>query len=193
MILIIDNYDSFVHNLARHVRQLGFETCVIRNDEPVPDTEFAAMIISPGPCTPDEAGISVDLIKQHGAATPILGVCLGHQAIVQAYGGQIIRATEPMHGRASLIEHDGSPMFENIPSPFKVGRYHSLVADPSSLPDCLQVSATTANGTIMAIHHKQHPVIGLQFHPESVLTEHGYQLLKNFLKKVPDTFSGEQR
>ncbi len=186
MILVIDNYDSFVHNLARYFRQLGCETSVVRNDAiSLSDIETfnpTAIVISPGPCTPDEAGISLAAIEQFHATVPILGVCLGHQAIVQAFGGTVIRSHQPMHGRASEVIHFDSPMFEGIPSPFQAGRYHSLVAEKLDLPKCLTVTSRAEDFTIMSVEHRQFPVIGLQFHPESILTEHGDRLLKNFLK-----------
>lgn len=185
MILVIDNYDSFVHNLARYVRELGWETCVRRNDaltvEEAGDLRPSHIIISPGPCTPREAGISNDLILSLGATTPILGVCLGHQCVGAAFGGQIVRAERPMHGKTSLIYHEGTHVFTTLPSPFAATRYHSLLLEPSSVPPCLAITAWTTHGEIMALRHLEHPVIGVQFHPESVLTEFGYELLKNFL------------
>ena len=184
MILVIDNYDSFVHNLARYLRQLGAKTVVRRNDQidvdAIRNLNPSAIVISPGPCTPDSAGCSLETVQQLGASTPILGVCLGHQAIVQAYGGAIIRAEQPMHGRTSEITHDRRGIFADVPSPMTVGRYHSLVG--SNLPDCLQVTATTEDQTIMAVQHESHPVYGVQFHPESILTQNGYLILQNFLK-----------
>ncbi len=184
-ILIIDNYDSFVHNLARHFRQLGQGTKVVRNDEiSLPEIRAfspAAIIISPGPCTPDEAGISLAIVKELAEEFPILGVCLGHQCIVQGYGGQVIRSGGPMHGRSSAVDHTESPMFASVPNPLKVGRYHSLIAEKLTMPECLKVTALATDGTIMAVEHKKLPVVGLQFHPESILTENGYQLLTNFL------------
>lgn len=196
MILVIDNYDSFVHNLARYFRQLGCETTVIRNDAITVDgiRKLApdAIVISPGPCTPDQAGCSLDVVRQFGETIPILGICLGHQAIVQALGGTIVQA-DPVHGRQSEIRHDGSKMFSGIKSKFLAGRYHSLVAQRSDLPEDLSVTATTEDQLIMAVQHKRWPLIGLQFHPESILTQCGYQLLTNFLKLagivVPDSDS----
>ena len=182
MILIIDNYDSFVHNLARYFRQLGHETTIIRNDESIPPgLDPAAIVVSPGPCTPHESGFSVEIIKDFATRVPIFGVCLGHQAIVTAFGGKIIRAAEPMHGRCSEVYHEGDQLFANLPSPIIAGRYHSLVADPESLPECLQVTAWTEDRTIMAVRHRELPVFGVQFHPESILTPNGYELLTNFL------------
>ncbi len=185
MILMIDNYDSFVHNLARYVRELGWETCVRRNDaltvEEAADLRPSHVIVSPGPCTPREAGISNDLILRLGATTPILGVCLGHQCIGAAYGGRVVAAERPMHGKTSLIYHDGTDVFTTLPNPFSATRYHSLLVEPDSVPPCLTITAWTASKEIMGLKHREHPVIGVQFHPESVLTEFGYELLKNFL------------
>jgi len=185
LILLIDNYDSFVHNLARYIRRLGQETLVLRNDQLTPDSisEIApqAIILSPGPCTPAEAGCSLDIVQNFHQQIPMLGICLGHQTIAAALGGQIVTATQPMHGRTSTIEHNGSPLFAEIPNPLTVCRYHSLLAETALLPDTLQITATTQDGLVMALQHKNHPVYGVQFHPESVLTEHGYQLLANFL------------
>ena len=185
MILVIDNYDSFVHNLARYFRQLGCDTQVVRNDsisiEQIQSLNPAAIVLSPGPCDPDQAGICLQVIKQFQTVKPILGVCLGHQAIIQAFGGTITRAKEPMHGRGSQVEHVGSPMFAGVPSPFMAARYHSLVGQPASVPDCLTVTAKTADQTVMAVEHQSLPIVGLQFHPESVLTVCGYRLISNFL------------
>ena len=186
MILLIDNYDSFVHNLARYVRELGEEAVVRRNDAISLD-EVAALapshiIISPGPCTPAEAGISTDLVKRFGAATPILGVCLGHQCIGAAYGADIVRAKRPMHGKTSLVAHDGSSVFAGLPSPLRVARYHSLVIAPPSLPPSLRVLAwADDDGEIMAVEHRTEPVVGVQFHPESAASEYGYAMLDRFL------------
>lgn len=186
VILLIDNYDSFVFNLDRYLRELGCQTRTVRNDRvTVADIESlaaAAIVISPGPCTPREAGVSVDVIRELGPRTPILGVCLGHQAIAAAYGGRVVRAPEPVHGRASDIRHDGSRLFAGLPNPLSVGRYHSLVADEPSLPAELRVTARTETGLLMALEHREHRVFGVQFHPESVLTAGGHQLLRNFLK-----------
>lgn len=184
MILVIDNYDSFVHNLARYFRQLGCETVTMRNDEVnravVEELAPEAIVISPGPCSPDEAGYSVDCVRDFADSIPILGVCLGHQAIVQAFDGEVIRSGQPMHGRQSEVNHGGAAFFENVPPTFKVGRYHSLIAKSSKLPKCLEVIAKLDEGTIMAVQHQSRPVIGVQFHPESILTQHGYQMLANF-------------
>jgi anthranilate synthase/aminodeoxychorismate synthase-like glutamine amidotransferase len=186
MILLIDNYDSFVHNLARYVRELGEEAVVHRNDEltldQIADLEPSHIIISPGPCTPVEAGVSTDLIRRFGPTTPILGVCLGHQCIGAAYGGDIVRAGRPMHGRTSPIVHDGSSVMHGLPSPLLAARYHSLVIAPQSLPDSLRVIATAADdGEIMAVEHRTDPVVGVQFHPESAASEYGYAMIDRFL------------
>ncbi|MGH7649280.1 MAG: anthranilate synthase component II [Gemmatimonadaceae bacterium] len=185
MILLIDNYDSFVYNLARYVRELGNEPLVRRNDALSLD-EIATLaperiIVSPGPCSPAESGISTAVIQRFGASIPILGVCLGHQCIGAAYGAEIVRARSPMHGKTSRIHHDGSGVFAGVPSPFVATRYHSLVIAPASLPNVLRVTATSEDGEIMAVEHREHPVVGVQFHPESSLTEHGYRLLDRFL------------
>ncbi len=185
MILLIDNYDSFVYNLARYVSELGFEKRVVRNDA-ITVTEIKKLapshiIISPGPCTPDEAGISLDLITNLGKQIPILGICLGHQAIGQAYGAKVVRAKQPMHGKSSSISHDGQDLFLGLPNPLVVGRYHSLVINEEQWPNSLLITAQCENREIMAIKHKDYPVYGVQFHPESVLTVGGHQLLKNFL------------
>jgi len=185
VILLLDNYDSFVYNLSRYVRELGEHPVVVRNDAISLD-EIRALapshiIVSPGPCSPTEAGISVDVIREFGARIPILGVCLGHQAIGTAYGAEIVRARKPMHGKTSRIHHDGSDLFAGVPSPFTATRYHSLVIAPDSLPPSLRVTATSEDGEIMAVAHRSDPVIGVQFHPESALTEHGYWLIDRFL------------
>lgn len=187
MILLIDNYDSFVHNLARYVRELGGEAVVRRNDVITP-AEVGAMapshiILSPGPCSPAEAGISVDLIRQFGATIPILGVCLGHQCIGSAYGADIVRAGRPVHGRTSPITHDGTGVFAGLPSPFRAARYHSLVIARTSLPASLRVIASSGDdGEIMAVAHRTHPVVGVQFHPESAASQYGYAILDWFLR-----------
>ncbi len=185
MIVLVDNYDSFVWNLARYVRELGGEPVVVRNDAATV-ADLRAMrpshvIISPGPCSPAEAGISVDVIRALGATTPIFGVCLGHQSIGAAYGGEIVRAQRPMHGKTSRIHHDARGVFAGIPNPCLATRYHSLVIAPESVPAGLVVTATSDDGEIMGVRHAEHPVEGVQFHPESVLTEHGYRMLANFL------------
>jgi len=184
-ILLIDNYDSFVFNLARYLRELGVATQVVRNDA-VTVAEItrlapAAIVISPGPCTPREAGISLEVVRQLGGRIPLLGVCLGHQAIAEGLGGRVVRAAEPVHGRTTLIEHSGTGLFADLPNPLRAGRYHSLIAEPSSLPDELLVTARTAEGVIMAFAHRDQPLWGVQFHPESILTEGGHRLLANFL------------
>ncbi|MCY2985061.1 MAG: aminodeoxychorismate/anthranilate synthase component II [Planctomycetota bacterium] len=186
MILILDNYDSFVYNLDRYLQRLGQRTLVVRSDaitvEAIGRLDLDAIVISPGPKSPDEAGCSMEVVRRMSQHTPILGVCLGHQAIGQAFGGRIVRANAPMHGKASTIQHDGSPIFEGIPNRFQVGRYHSLVIEASTSPDALNVIATSDDGTIMAVKHVEYPVFGVQFHPESILTLSGYQVLANFLK-----------
>jgi len=185
MILLIDNYDSFVHNLARYVSELGEQPVVRRHDATTPQEiemlQPSHIIISPGPCTPGEAGISTDVVRRFGPTIPILGVCLGHQCIGAAYGAGIVRARRPMHGKASRIHHDGTGLFAGLPNPFPAARYHSLVISRSGLPADLRVTASAEDGEIMAVEHARHPVIGLQFHPESVLTEYGYVLLDRFL------------
>src|SRR3989442_1164325 len=185
MILLIDNYDSFVYNLARYVRELGEQPVVRRHDattlQEIETLQPSHIIISPGPCTPGEAGISTDVVRRFGPSTPILGVCLGHQCIGAAYGAGIVRAGRPMHGKASRIHHDASGLFAGLPNPFAAARYHSLVISRSGLPAELRVTASAEDGEIMAVEHARHPVIGLQFHPESVLTEYGYVLPHPFL------------
>ena len=191
MILLIDNYDSFVYNLARYVRELGEAPLVRRNDAMTVDDilELAPshVIISPGPCSPMEAGISTDVVRRVGPSIPVLGVCLGHQCIGAAYGGEIVRAGRPMHGKTSRIHHRGTDLFTGLPNPFLASRYHSLVISPASVPPELEVTATSEDGEIMAVKHATHPVYGVQFHPESVLTEHGYRMLDHFLHGVPST------
>lgn len=188
MVLLIDNYDSFVYNLARYVRLLGISTRVVRNDaiaiSEIERLAPRAIMISPGPCTPSEAGCSLDVVRRLSGRIPILGICLGHQVIAQAFGGSVIRATQPQHGRTSKIFHAGQGLFQAIPSPMNAGRYHSLIVCKETLPGCFQITAETQDGTIMALEHRQYPVTGLQFHPESILTEHGSQLLRNFLCKL---------
>ncbi len=186
MILVIDNYDSFVHNLARYIRELGWPTRVERNDgidlAGIAQLRPTHIVISPGPCTPNESGISVAVVQQFGPAVPILGVCLGHQCIAQAFGGRIVRAGRPMHGKTSTIDHDGRGIFRGVPNPFRATRYHSLVAAADSMPDTLEITAHSEDGEIMALRHREYPIVGVQFHPEAVLTEHGYSLLGNFLE-----------
>jgi anthranilate synthase/aminodeoxychorismate synthase-like glutamine amidotransferase len=189
MVLLIDNYDSFVYNLARYVRELGEAPLVRRNDamtvDDILDLAPSHVIISPGPCSPVEAGISTDVVRRVGPSIPVLGVCLGHQCIGAAYGGEIVRAGRPMHGKTSRIRHRGTDLFTGLPNPFLASRYHSLVISPASVPPELEVSATSEDGEIMAVKHATHPVFGVQFHPESVLTEHGYRMLDHFLHGVP--------
>jgi anthranilate synthase component II len=187
-ILVIDNYDSFTWNLVHYLEELGADTTVVRNDELTVEEALAqgadGVLLSPGPCTPNEAGICVDLIKQAPADLPILGVCLGHQSIGQAFGGKVITAREIRHGKLSDIHQKGGDLFEGLPETYRVVRYHSLAVRPEDLPEDLVADAFTDDGEIMALHHKTRPVYGVQFHPESILTEHGHALLKNFLDKV---------
>ena len=186
MVLMIDNYDSFTFNLVQYLGELGADVEVVRNDEITLD-EVAArapdrIVVSPGPCTPSEAGISVPLIQRFAGTVPILGVCLGHQAIGQAFGGRVVRAARVMHGKLSPIVHDGTGVFGGLPSPFTATRYHSLAIERASLPDALEVTATADDGEIMGVRHRSYPVEGVQFHPEAILTEHGRRLLANFLE-----------
>jgi anthranilate synthase/aminodeoxychorismate synthase-like glutamine amidotransferase len=186
MLLLIDNYDSFAHNLARYLERLGQEVVVMRNDAidvgHVRAMRPRALVLSPGPCTPREAGASLDIVRALHHELPMLGVCLGHQVIAEALGGQVVRAPSPVHGQASEIVHDSTSLFEGLPSPLTVGRYHSLVIALESLPPELRPTAWTMDGVLMAFEHVTRPVFGVQFHPESVLTEHGYRLLANFLR-----------
>jgi anthranilate synthase component 2 len=188
MILVIDNYDSFTYNLVQYLGELGADPVVRRNDEITADQVATlnpdAVVISPGPGTPAEAGVSIDVIKQLGEKTPILGVCLGHQAIAEAYGGKVVRAKELMHGKTSLVKHNGTDLFDGVPSPLEVMRYHSLTVDPPSLPDALDILAWGVHDDteIHAMRHKAHPVWGVQFHPESVMTQSGKAILSNFLR-----------
>lgn len=206
MILLIDNYDSFAHNLARYFQRLGCEVQCERNDaidvEAIRALKPQLIVLSPGPCTPDEAGCCLDVVRELGDQFPILGVCLGHQAIAQGLGGQVVRATEPIHGMSSQVRHDGKVEFQGLPNPFNAGRYHSLVVQTTDLPECLEVSATVSSRTavsneapkgnettarnevVMALRHRTLPIFGWQFHPESILTECGYELLTNLLQAV---------
>ena len=185
MILLLDNYDSFTYNLAQYLGQMGQEFEVWRNDqitlEEIEERCPERIVISPGPCTPAEAGISVPLIKRFAGRIPILGVCLGHQAIGAAFGGRVIRAPQLMHGKTSKIHHDGKTIFRGLPQDFEATRYHSLIVERKSLPETLEISAETADGTIMGLRHRTLPIEGVQFHPESVLTEGGHQMIRNFL------------
>lgn len=192
MILVIDNYDSFTYNLVQEMGEMGADLQVVRNDQ-VALADIQAMqpshiVISPGPGDPDDSGVSLDVLRVMGETTPILGVCLGHQCIGQVYGGVVRRAPRLMHGKTSLIYHKGDLLFQDVPSPFEATRYHSLIVEESTLPDCLTVTAFTDQGEIMGLRHKQFPVYGVQFHPESILTKFGMRILRNFLEvKVPLT------
>ena len=186
MLLILDNYDSFTYNLVQYFGELGAEMKVFRNDaitvEKIKALHPERICISPGPCTPNEAGISLQLIRELGPHTPILGVCLGHQSIGQVYGGEVVRADRLMHGKTSLIHHAGQSVFAGMPEPFEATRYHSLIVKRETLPDCLEITAWTDEGEIMGLAHKEHPVHGVQFHPESILTQDGRKMLENFLR-----------
>jgi anthranilate synthase/aminodeoxychorismate synthase-like glutamine amidotransferase len=186
MLLVIDNYDSFTYNLVQYLGELGADMKVFRNDEVTVDEieknlKPQKILISPGPGTPDDAGISLNAIERFANKLPILGVCLGHQAIGQHFGGKVVRGSQPVHGKPVSIKHDGKTLFDGIPQDFAAGRYHSLVVEKKSLPDCLEISAESPDGLVMAMRHKELPIEGVQFHPESILTEHGKHLLKNFL------------
>lgn len=186
MLLMIDNYDSFTFNIVQYLAQLGEEVKVVRNDE-ISVADIAALrpdriVVSPGPCSPEEAGISVAAIKEYAGRIPLLGVCLGHQSIGAAFGGKVVRSVSLMHGKTSPIHHDGKELFSGLPNPFSATRYHSLVVERASLPDCLEMTAWVDNGEIMGLRHKDLPVWGVQFHPESILTEGGMELLDNFIK-----------
>ncbi len=190
MILVIDNYDSFTYNLVQEMGEMGAELEVVRNDQ-ITLRQIQAMqpdriVISPGPGDPDDSGVSLDVLRELGATIPILGVCLGHQCIGQVYGGVVKRAPRLMHGKTSMIYHDGDPMFAGVPSPFEATRYHSLIVEEATLPDCLMVTARTEEGEMMGLRHKEYPVYGVQFHPESILTKHGMRILQNFMEvQVP--------
>ena len=186
MIVLLDNYDSFTYNLYQYLGELGAELRVVRNDEMSAGEVLAlrpsAVVVSPGPGNPDQAGISLELVRRCTGALPLLGVCLGHQALGQAFGGRVVRAPRLMHGKTSAIHHDGRSLFRGLPQPFTATRYHSLVVDRDSVPECLEVSAWTEDGVVMGLRHRQHPVEGVQFHPESILTAAGKDLLRNFLR-----------
>ncbi len=186
MFLLIDNYDSFTYNLRHYLGELGAEVEVRRNDALTADKALSlgaeGIVISPGPCDPDKAGICLELVEKAGGGVPILGVCLGHQCIGQTFGGRVVLAPRPMHGKVSSITHTETGLFEGIPSPFQATRYHSLTIDPDSVPDCLEVTATSDDGVIQGLSHKQWPVHGVQFHPESIASEHGHRLIQNFLE-----------
>jgi anthranilate synthase/aminodeoxychorismate synthase-like glutamine amidotransferase len=189
MILLIDNYDSFTFNLVQFLGDLGAETVVRRNDKISPAEALtlnpAGIVLSPGPCTPNEAGICLDLVHEAAKAKiPLLGVCLGHQAIGQAFGGRVIRAPQPVHGKTARIHHAGRNIFANLPDPFTATRYHSLIVERATLPDCLDISAWLDNGLIMGLAHKTLPIFGTQFHPESIATSHGHEILQNFLREA---------
>ena len=187
MLLMIDNYDSFTYNLVQYLGELGEDVKVVRNDETSVDEieKLGAdrIVISPGPCTPNEAGVSLDVIKRFAGRTPILGVCLGHQAIGQAFGGKVVHARQLMHGKTSLIHHQGKGVFAGLPTPYEATRYHSLAIERDSCPPELEVTAWTEDGEIMGVRHHSLPIEGVQFHPESILTQHGHALLKNFIQR----------
>jgi anthranilate synthase/aminodeoxychorismate synthase-like glutamine amidotransferase len=191
MILMIDNYDSFTYNLVQYLGQLGQDVVVYRNDritiDEIRNLAPDAIFLSPGPCTPKEAGITVDVIREFHKSVPIMGVCLGHQAIGFTFGGNVVRAGRLMHGKTSQILHDGNSIFKALPNPFTAGRYHSLLVEEVSLPSCLEISAKTEEGEIMGIRHQKYLVEGIQFHPESILTPHGKRIIKNFLELVNNT------
>lgn len=186
MLLLIDNYDSFTYNLVHYLGELGSESVVVRNDKITAEDAIAqkprAIVLSPGPCTPNEAGVCLDLIKKAGPAIPLLGVCLGHQSIGQSYGGKVVRAPQPMHGKLSTITNSGKGVFKDLPPSFEITRYHSLIVERASLPDCLEITSETSDGIIMGLQHKNHPVHGVQFHPESIASQQGHALLANFLR-----------
>ena len=193
MLLMIDNYDSFTYNVVQYLGELGAEVAVHRNDEitldEISELQPNHIVISPGPCTPDEAGISVDVIRTFGPTTPLLGICLGHQSIGQAFGGDVVRAREVMHGKTSMIHHQGHSLFAGLPAPLQATRYHSLIVHQPTLPDCLEITAWTQhNGKpdeIMGLRHREYPIEGVQFHPESLFTNTGHDLLRNFLEGTP--------
>ncbi len=186
MYVLIDNYDSFTYNLVHFLGELGAEMAVHRNDAITPEQVLAlgpeGIVLSPGPCDPDRAGICLDLVELAAGKLPVLGVCLGHQAIGQAFGGRVVRAPTMMHGKLSAIHHDGTGLFAGLSSPFTATRYHSLMLDPATLPECLEVTARTEDGVIMGVAHRELPLFGVQFHPESIASEHGHDVLANFLR-----------
>ena len=188
MLLLIDNYDSFTYNLVHYLGELGADVTIYRNDAISADEGLAlkpdGIVLSPGPCDPDQAGICLELIEKNAGAIPLLGVCLGHQAIGQAFGGNVVRASILMHGKTSNIHHHGHGLFQGLPTPFSATRYHSLIVERESLPDCLEVTAQTDDGVVMAVAHREFPVHGVQFHPESIASDQGHELLKNFLDIV---------
>ena len=188
MLLLIDNYDSFTYNLVHYFGELGAEVTIYRNDAISADESLAlkprGIVLSPGPCDPDQAGICLELIEKNGGTIPLMGVCLGHQAIGQAFGGKVVRAKTLMHGKTSDIHHEGHGLFEGLPTPFTATRYHSLTVERNSLPECLEVTAQTDDGVVMGLSHREYPVHGVQFHPESIASDQGHELLKNFLAIV---------
>lgn len=196
MVIVIDNYDSFVYNITQYLGELGWQPLVYRNDkvtlEQIEQHKPSHIIISPGPCTPLEAGISNDVIRHFAGRIPVLGVCLGHQCIGYVYGGQIVSAAIPTHGKQSLVYHDGKTVYRGLPNPFEAGRYHSLVIKEDSLPDELELAARTSDGTIMGVRHRQYVVEGIQFHPESIMTDVGHDVLLNFLKYLQPEWHKEK-
>lgn len=197
MFLLIDNYDSFTYNLVHYLGEEGAEVVVKRNDTLSADAALAlkpkGIVLSPGPCDPDKAGICLELIGKAAGKVPVLGVCLGHQAIGQQFGGQVVRAPAPMHGKVSAISHTGKGVFANLPSPIKATRYHSLIVARDTLPACLEVTAQTDDGLIMGLQHRDLPIFGVQFHPESIASEHGHELLRNFLKLAGLASAGQKK
>ncbi len=189
MLIMIDNYDSFTWNLVQYLGELGQEVTVYRNDQITVEQVGALspdfVVISPGPCTPNEAGISVDLVTRYAGVFPVLGVCLGHQSIGQAFGGNIVHAQQVMHGKTSMVHHNGAGVFDKLDSPFQATRYHSLVIEKETMPDCFEITAWTDDGEIMAVKHREFAIEGVQFHPESIITENGHALLRNFLDQSP--------
>ena len=187
MLLLIDNYDSFTYNLVHYLGELGAEVTIYRNDAISADESLAlkpqGIVLSPGPCDPDQAGICLELIEKNGGTIPLMGVCLGHQAIGQAFGGKVVRAKTLMHGKTSDIHHEGHGLFEGLPTPFTAMRYHSLTVERNSLPECLEVTAQTDDGVVMGLSHREYPVHGVQFHPESIASDQGHEILKNYLAK----------